>query len=327
MKKYFTVFLFLLTACFSTAGVSFITVSDEEQYSKTSDFSNTYELNVNEHGQNQIAKCQTVRLDKNWYITAAHCITPMCDKACSMRVRLVIGPNYEMDVTTTHVNSPDSDAGKRVFKHPKATIISGKNAAYDIALLYFPSANSKYVFSDPSKNTAISENLFIKRIPDYNIYYKAANGTNIPMILSIDTKMHRIIDRKLSVASIWSGKKSVLQTVKPVFYSPNLHYLYTENFGIIKGISGSGVMTNTGELIGIVSATADLSVVSNGVEKKSIPIAFLAAFDDYVMDFIKLHIDNISYTVTDKNYYKPVPDQFKTMISAVDKIGQDMNLK
>ena len=37
-------------------------------------------------------------------------------------------------------------------------------------------------------------------------------------------------------------------------FKSELGFAYTQNFGIRKGMSGSGVMTNTGELIGVVSA-------------------------------------------------------------------------
>lgn len=319
MKKRFLTSLFTLTVCAAglyAQGVSYITVTNEESYKTASDFSNTYEVNINQHGLKTISKCQAVRLDKNWFITAAHCVEPMCDKACSIQVRLVVKSNYEMDITTTH--KPDNP---KVFKNPKSNVAK-KNAAYDLALLFFPSYDSKFVYKDPSARTYIPEKLFLRRIPDYNVYYKAENGTNIPVVLAVDSKVNVMLKRQLSVASIWDGKTSVLETKKPVFYSPKLHYILTENFGIIKGISGSGVMTNTGELVGIVSAIGDL-VKTNSVTNKAIvtPVAFFAAFDPYSLEFIRKYVGGFEYKTADKNYLTIVPDQYKTITDSIDNLG------
>lgn len=318
MKKLFLSSLFLFSVCAIMAqGVSYITITNEESYKSSSDFNNTYEVNLNQHGLNTISKCQAVRLAKDWFITAAHCVEPVCDVACSMQVRLIVKPTYEMGLTTTHTPS-----NPKVFKNPKSNV-AGKNAAYDLALLYFPSYDSKFVYKDPSRRMILPESVFLKRLPDYNIYYRAENGTNIPVVLAVNSKENVMINRSLSVASIWDGRTDVLQTAKPVFYSPKLHYIFTENFGIIKGISGSGVMTNTGELVGIVSAIGDLTK-RNSVTGEAVvtPVAFFAAFDNYALDFIKSFIGGFEYKIADKKYLAPVPQNYQTLTQSIENIGK-----
>jgi hypothetical protein len=291
---------------------NFITITDEESYNEAADFTNTYEININEHGKSSVSKCQAVRLDKSWFITAAHCIEPICDKVCSMQARLVVGPNYEMGITTTHTT-----ATPKVFKNARAKVAQ-KNAAYDIALLYFPPKDSKFIFKDPSRNMWISEKTFLNRIPNFNVYHRAANGTNIPPILAINSKTHKMLRRSISVVSIWDGKRAVLNTKKPVFYSPKMHYLYTENFGIRQGISGSGVMTNTGELVAIVSAIGSLDKFGpNG--KETIPIAFLASFDRYILDFIKEYVGRVEYKMADDTFIRNVPAKYSSLVDGVDR--------
>ena len=318
MKKYLFTLLFIFSTCVLFAqGVSYITITNEESYKEASDFNNTYEININQHGLNSISKCQAVRLDKDWFITAAHCVDPMCNVACSIQVRLIVSTNYEMDITTTH--TPDNP---KVFKNPKSNVAQ-KNAAYDLALIYFPGSDSKFVYKDPSARMILPERIFLRRIPNYNVYYKAENGTNIPVVLAVNANDNVLLNRQLSVASIWDGKTAVLQTDKPVFYSPKLHYLFTENFGIIKGISGSGVMTNTGELVGIVSAIGDLVKTNSATNQAvSTPVAFFAAFDSYALDFIKEYVGGFEYKVTDKKYIKPVPAQYKTLTDSINNLGK-----
>jgi len=318
MKKYLFLFFMFFCSFSAFAGVDFITVTNENSYKDSSDFNNTYEININKHGLNTISKCQAVRLDKEWFLTAAHCVEPNCDVACSMQVRLVVSGNYEMDVTTTH-----SPSFPKVFKNPKSNI-PGKNAAYDLALLYFPSSYSKFVYKDPSQHMALPESVFLKRIPDYNIYYQAANGTNIPVVLAMSSKTNIMLDRRISVASIWDGQTSVLESIKPVFYSPKLHYIFTENFGIIKGISGSGVMTNTGELVGIVSAIGDLIKTNPQTHEtsSSTPVAFFAAFDPYSIAFIKKYIGGFEYKIADKTYFAVVPEGYKDLMNSINNLGR-----
>ncbi len=113
------------------AEVSFVSVNDEAAYKEVSDFSNTYEINFNRHGENNINKCQAVRLQEYWFLTAAHCVENACRDNCSFQARLIVGPNYEADMTITH--TPKSP---KIYKHSKAKI-DKMSSSYDLALLHF----------------------------------------------------------------------------------------------------------------------------------------------------------------------------------------------
>ena len=103
--------------------VGFISGQEEvNSYTKTDDFSNTFEINIApllnfKSGQKTITfiseKCQAVRLNKNWFITAAHCVDPICNKGCSLQMRLIVGPDYEMDII-----SQSTSASPQIFIHP-----------------------------------------------------------------------------------------------------------------------------------------------------------------------------------------------------------------
>ena len=147
MKSFCSLLLGLILPLTAWAEVSFVNVNDEAAYKNVSDFSNTYEINFNRHGENNINKCQAVRLQEYWFLTAAHCVEQACRDNCSFQARLIVGPNYEADMTVTH--TPKS---RKIFKHSKAKI-DKMSSSYDLALLHFKPSESKVVYKDIFKKT------------------------------------------------------------------------------------------------------------------------------------------------------------------------------
>lgn len=306
--------LFVSLIALVQAEVSFVTVSNENSYNSVKDFTNTYEINLNKHGSMNVTKCQSVRLAKNWFITAAHCVKEPCeDGNCSFQARLIVGPDYEADFTTTH----GKNFSKKIFTFSK-TKLDDKQVLYDIALIYFDPKETKTVFKDPLHRRYITEDEFLRRIPNRAVYLRAVNGTHLPTILVMNTKQAVALKRDLSIISIWSGKKKLLKNSNAtIFYSPKLSNIITRNFGVIKGISGSGVMTNTGELLGIVSAKADLK---SSLSSNPIPLVYIAPFDKEIMAFISEHIPNISYVEADKDFYRILTDKEKKDFGKIENL-------
>lgn len=321
MKKYFFFFSFLF--CLSLvviAGVDFITISDEGQYKSVKDFTNTYEINFNQHHTKELLKCQAVRLSKNWFITAAHCVNDICTKNdCSFQARLLVGPNYEADFTTTH----GKKFGKKIYTFSK-TKLDKKEVLYDIALIYFDPKDTKLVWKDPRYNSPLTESVFLRRIPNITEYIKAVNGTNLPIILSVNSSNAKVLKKDISVISIWSGKRALLQSYQnPIYYLPNLSTFVTKNFGVIKGISGSGVMTNTGELLGIVSATGEL-INKNAKGKKETSLVYIVPFDKEVISFITENIPNISYIEVNSGDLRSLSEAEEKQLKIIENLKYNM---
>ena len=315
MKRFFFLLFSLFIPTIIFAEVSFMTINDEAAYKNASDFSNTYEINFNRHGENNINKCQAVRLQEYWFLTAAHCVENACRDNCSFQARLIVGPNYEADMTVTH--TPKSP---KIYKHSKAKI-DKLSSSYDLALLHFKPSETKVVYKDMSARIALSETQFLRRIPNDTLYYKAVKGTNIPSLLVMDSDSGKILDRELSVISIWDGKREVMNNEQPVIYSPKNKLLFTNNFGIKKGISGSGVMTNTGELVGIVSALDNISAFNNTTKKyQNINLVYFSAFDKETINFIQEHVGGISYIEAGPEFYKNLNNDQKNLLKAIDTI-------
>jgi hypothetical protein len=315
MRKLAAFLSFLLfTALLQAQGVSFIRVTDEAQYKNAQDFTNTYEINLLKEGGTVPSKCQAVRIERSWYITAAHCLFPMCDNKCDIQVRLAVTPYYEMDMAILHTKDKP-----RVFKNPRAAF-NKKTAAYDIALIHMPPKSARHIFLSPARKAYITEAAFLKMTPDYNVYYKAVNGTNLPEVLSISSNRLRTLNREVSAVSIWDGRREVLPAEKSVFYSPKKRYLFTENFGVIKGLSGSGIMTNTGELVGIISAIGTINIAHGENNTETLSMLFISPFDDYVTDFIKEHIPAFTHKKADASFLKTVPAKYKTMAEGLNNM-------
>jgi hypothetical protein len=281
-------------------------------------FNNTYEINIVKGkpgpGSNEMAKCQAVRLSKEWFITAAHCLKPICDGGCTIYARLLIGPGYEMDIKTEHA----SMSGNAVKLHEREKV-NQSGVGYDIALINFASAESEYVYKDLENAHLIPQDMFMEKVK-YNLkeYTEAREGVNFPSLLLLKAQTPKLLNRYLAVASIWDGKTEVLSTFGPVFYSPKNQYLYTNNFGIRQGISGSGVVTSSGELAGIVSSTGAMQQQSQE-GTKALDYTFLSVFDEYALGFIRRNIGNVQYKVSDMTYIKVIPEEMRPLAFAVEK--------
>jgi hypothetical protein len=220
-----------------------------------------------------------------------------------------------MAVSATH-----SAKYPKVFKNAR-TKLNKTSTQYDIALMYIPMKTARYNYRIPGRGLNISEELFLKIIPDYNVYYKAVNGVNLPVMLTITAAKPKMLNREVSVISIWDGTRSVLPARDKIFYLPAKKYLVGQNFGIIQGISGSGVMTNTGELVGIISATANLQKTDNATKKTAVvPMVFITPFDQYATNFIKNTAGVTNFKKADKNFLKPLPAAEREVINSLNNL-------
>ncbi len=276
-------------------------------------------------------KCQAVRLHKDWFLTSAHCFTSgICDNSCTIAARLFFGRDkgtlnlrYEADISVLHQQTKPN-----VFLlDPQAEKISAARlAAYDIALVHFPPQNSDYTYKDLGTNYLIKKQVFLDEIEKTSgtiPFSQELKGQTPPKLLLLKTQTQKLLNRVIMVPSIWDGSTHVLSSQKnPVFFSPKHKFIYTLNFGIRQGVSGAGVMTNHGELVGIVASTASLSQTGavNAVDDYS----FFAAFDDTVINFIKKTMgrDAMDLNVIEGDILqlRVVPNEYYDFTSLVEKM-------
>ena len=72
--RFYLLSLFLLGAGYACAQDAFDYAQKE------------YELTFTVRGKTQTVSCQAVRFHKNWFLTAAHCVSPCKNYSCQMRM-------------------------------------------------------------------------------------------------------------------------------------------------------------------------------------------------------------------------------------------------
>lgn len=257
MKKLLA-FLFLCAClCPLFAEVGVLSISSDDVHSKKEDFWHTFEYYViNPYGST--GKCQATRIGKKWFATAAHCVYFLCQKGCTIRMDLMDQP-YSIFSTVKH--STDNPI---VFI--PAEYASVDASAHDFALLNIDldKAESYYYkrgSGEKDKNMFVSQtvfNRFLQRNKQARQEYYSLLRPIFPPLLFVKNETFRL-NRTISVISIFQGVRQILQDTGPVDYVKDIHLAYTPNFGVKKGMSGSGVMANTGELVGIVSGYLNIS--------------------------------------------------------------------
>jgi len=260
MFKRILLLLFIFSALSLSAQVSIMTVTDETKHSSKEDFYHTFEYTIMPVNGMQGSKCQATRIGKRWFATAAHCVAKLCKKSCTIRMDLLEQPTSSFaEVTHTKKNPA-------IFIHPDYS--DDKFVENDFALIRLDFRRSKRTYYKRGNNVVmlISKeqfNEFLAKNRKAKSQYAHALSPTIPPIAEFDSGNY-VLDRNISVISIFDGKREVKPDPNPVYYVKDLGFCYTKNFGVRKGMSGSGVMTNTGELIGIIAGNLEMSRMRNG---------------------------------------------------------------
>ncbi len=190
-----------------------MSVTDEDKHTRTEDFYHTFEYYISGGGQN--SKCQATRIAPRWFATAAHCVKELCASSCEIRMDLLDTPVSAMAEVQHSAKNPS------VFVHPgykKEQLVKGDFALIRLDLnrapkIYYRRANVK----NP-QNVAMGEKQFtawLARNPRTNAKYRHVLSPTLPPIAVFDNGNY-ILDRKLSVISIFGGQREVKTDPNPV---------------------------------------------------------------------------------------------------------------
>ena len=243
--------LLCATSVFAVAGeVGVISVTDENKHSTKADFAHTFEYYILplEKGSSSGGKCQATRIHRRWFVTAAHCVTA-CEKGCQIQMDLLEQP---VSALASVEHTPKKPA---VFSMPGYSSKSFVKNDFALIRLDLDKSPLLYYKRGEKINQQIPQNLFDQFLSTHpsarRAFYRIKHPQFPPLVLF--DRANYILDRKLSVIAIFGGKRTIKKNSYRVHYVKELGFAYTNDFGIIKGMSGSGVMTNTGELIGLIS--------------------------------------------------------------------------
>lgn len=292
MFKKLTCLIIFFAGLFVWAQVSVMSVTDEDKHTSKEDFYHTFEYYVSSPGQ-KTAKCQATRINKRWFATAAHCVQSLCKKQCTLQIDL-LEYNTSAIAIVEHPAKNERSAKKTptVFIHPGFSMeVFAKD---DLALIRADLRHTPLIYYTRSTNPnsphqGISKEAFeafLEKNRRAKSKYNRVMKPSFPPILVFDEGNY-LLDRKLSVISIFDGKREVKLNPNPVYYLKALGYAFTNNFGIRKGMSGSGVMTNTGELAGIISANMDLWYKQGNQKKQELNYFVFPVFNTSLVSFMR----------------------------------------
>ena len=281
------IFLFgVVLPAFAEVGV--LAVTDEAQHAKKEDFYHTFEYFIAPTSTSkQGSKCQATRIARKWFATAAHCVADVCKNGCEIQLDLL---EYNPSALARITHTPQKP---RVFVHPDySPHIFAKN---DFALLWIDLDHTPLTYylrptGNPPVRRAITEaefNAFLAKNRRAKAALTHALHPKIPPLLSFE-EGNFVLERNLSVISISNGKRAILQNPHRVYYVKELGFAQTENFGVVRGMSGSGVMSNTGELVGIIAGSMERWQGSNvNNMKKANEYFMFPVFNKSLLDFMK----------------------------------------
>ena len=312
----FFVFFFFLSSVSAEVGV--LSVVSEDVHTKKEDFWHTFEYYVTPPG-GKTMKCQATRVGKKWFATAAHCVAEACQNSCTLQIDLLEQP-FSVFACVEHTSKKPL-----VFVHPQ--YVASEPVAHDFALLKIDleRADARYyrrATNAKEQNEAVTRRVFdnfLKQNPVARRELDRALRPQLPALLVFDGGDARL-DRELSVISIFSGKREILHNPYPTDYVRKLGFAYTRNFGVREGMSGSGVMTNTGELAGIISGY--LGVLSGG--KKETEYFMFAVFNPDLTQFMESVMGSDYYKLDRRSasdgYTKKSKSSHREIIAAVQAV-------
>ncbi len=317
--------IFLFLFCFCTlplgAEVSILTVTDEDKHQTKEDFQHTYEYFITSDSSSM--KCQATRIASRWFATAAHCVKNLCQNKCKIQMDLMDTP-VSLLAQETH-----DKQHKIVFVHPgynPSKMVKDDFALIKLDVRQAPKIYYRRATKKGAPNRAMEANDFFAwlkpRSSAMSKYNKALRPT-LPPLVDFSVPRNYEIDRKLSVISIFDGARSVKKATSPVYYVKSLGYAYTTNFGIRKGMSGSGVMSNTGELMGIISSNVGENWYKNGEKVSRNEWFMFPVFNESILTFMKTTMGSDFDKIDFKDAYPSFVKKTKQDFTGVETLMQN----
>ena len=294
----------------SAAEVSVMTVTDEAKHTTKADFLHTFEYYIlplqrssQAVGNGTVGKCQATRIGRRWFATAAHCVENACKDGCQIQLDLLENKVSALATVSHTKNKP------AVFVMPGFSYdVFVKN---DFALIRLDLDRTPFVYYQRAEDGArilLSKQQFdqaVSKTPSVRRALYRIQSPSFPPLLVFDDGNY-LLDRTISVISIFDGKRVVKSNPNPVHYVKKLGFAYTKNFGVRRGMSGSGVMSNTGEFLGVISGIFQTTKASANKEEPPSVLDekfMFFVFNQLTIDFMKEVMGSDFYKLDVKDAY------------------------
>lgn len=236
-------------------------------------------------------KCHAVRILPKWYLTAAHCVSPVCNKECTLTLDLLQG-NLQASARVQHTAS---DA--RVFVPREYIPRKSKSVRHDVALIRFDPKEVQYSFYDAKEKEYINEEQFLQKLKlsenseqryQWNVLSSAR-----PKLLTINAARHML--DPLAVPTIQpDGIYYQESFTDDFYYFTELRHFMGSNFGVVHGMSGGGVVVPGGDIVGIVSGKIGGETQLTLYDNNDKPIGSIPYSSDYFL-FTPFNRSNVNF--------------------------------
>ncbi len=237
------------------------------------------------------SKCHATRILPKWYLTAAHCVSPICNKECTLTLDLIQG-NLQASARVQHTAS---DA--RVFVPREYIPRNAKSVRHDVALIRFDPKEVQYSFYDAKEKEYIEEEVFLQKLKlsenSDQRYQWEELGSSRPKLLSINAARH-ILD-PLAVANLQpDGIYYQESFTDDFYYFTELRHFMGSNFGVVHGMSGGGVVVPGGDVVGVVSGKIGGETELTLYDASDKPIGSIPYSSDYFL-FTPFSRSNVNF--------------------------------
>ena len=271
-------------------------------------------------------RCQAVRILPNWYMTAAHCVRPYCNKECTVTFTLLQGPLQALaDVSHTSLHP-------MVFTPRQYHIGEAKNIRYDVALIHFVPQEQDYFFYDARNKKVLDEQSFLKMLQlsqysDQRSQWQTLASSRPKLLVTPDTYT-RHVQYPLAVPDLRADGIFFHDSKLPDFYYfKELRHYMGSNFGVERGMSGSAVVLPGGAVIGVVSASLNSQSRLVFYDEKDQPVRSVPYSADYFL-FTPLSQTNMNFIrATISSAHEPGPKPYFVYISGDEAEKSDATVQ
>lgn len=282
----------------------------------------TWETSQTYNSKARVYSCQAVRVHKNWFITAAHCVYASCrdSKSCTVQITLAEA-ELKADVRIMH-----STASPRVFIY--SGFFPGQNriSGVDAALIYFDPETAHYLFANMETGESLEYDQFKKLLrfsPETKAQYQAYGVRLINSATAPTAKLNPV----LAVPRVSRGVVSYRLSATDNFFVERLKHFISPDFGVRQGNSGGGVFTADGDLIGIVSSGlfTGKDLAFHDEEGKTVftlkdasSFFFFTGFNGSTMGFIRNKVPSLRTISLVPFFAEPTEQDFNDIIKQVE---------
>ena len=278
-----------------------------------------------ENSRVPVYSCQALRIDTNWFLTAAHCVYASCKGSlpCTVQITMAEG-ELNQSVRIYH-----STASPHVFIYEGFFPGQNRISSVDVALIHLDPQTAEYAYRAFDKGAwhNINQKQFNKLLPNSPETKAQLNAVGRRLVGVANLSNARFLPQ-LAVPRITDGDVSyLLSPSRDVFFVQQLQHFISPGFGVRQGNSGGGVFTTQGDLVGLVSSLVyapDGSASFQNDEGKTLytlqnasELFFFTGFNGSTLNFIHNRIPSLPTIGADSGFIEPTNKDFRSIIKSV----------